>query len=84
MGQVVQTQDGQTIIYQPVQQNAQATTTDQTTTAAAQPQQQQQHIQLQTQGKLELSVVNKYNLSVIAHPIGQQRVNALGFVASLC
>ena len=83
MGQVVQTQDGQTIIYQPVQQNTQATTTDQTT-AAAQPQQQQQHIQLQTQGKLELSVVNKYNLSVIAHPMGQQRVNALGFVVSLC
>ena len=50
MGQVVQTQDGQTIIYQPVQQNAQATTTEQSTpaaaTATAQP---QQHIQLQTQ-----------------------------------
>ena len=48
MGEVVQTQDGQTIIYQPVQQNAQATTTEQSTPAAATAQ-PQQHIQLQTQ-----------------------------------
>ena len=55
MGQVVQTQDGQTIIYQPVQQNAQTTAAEQTTATAQpqQPQQQQQHIQLQTQGKSE-------------------------------
>ena len=52
MGQVVQTQDGQTIIYQPVQQNAQASTTEPSTAAATvAPAQPQQHIQLQTQSK---------------------------------
>ncbi len=54
-GQLIQTQDGQTIIYQPVQQQASETTpqTIQIQQVAQQPQQQQQPqtVQIQTQGK---------------------------------